>query len=195
MSKALVFGEFTVLSVFYAIGTSIAVFWGRYETNRIVRNEIRMGEYDRTVKERTNFLRDLTVLTYGVAAGILVVLDILNWYDGPWWFPFAVNVPALIVGLYFLGQTRVIRYHQQLAARDDSKDAVTVKDETSGLRLVIALFIMYALMLVSAFLTVLVLRDTGWTSLPFIGGLAIIDVLPFAAWGMVVILSGLAPRS
>ena len=179
------FGEFSVLSVVYLIASGTAVLWMKARINRMIRVEPKSKNYDPTDKERAVFFAELTGFMYGyLGAGLFVILDFLGWYDGPLWLPFAINVPALVVGLYAFGQLQVTRPQRRAAAQDTTEGWLTVWDQLSFFHLERATDTMLIWAMLS-FVLVFALSLTGytnWASL-FVWG------VPVSVWFGVLYLS------
>jgi hypothetical protein len=118
------FGEFEVLGFSYLALTGTAVFLRRNEIRRAIRKENETRYVARIVQEKTDALLQSVELSFGIfAPAVFVAFGVLWIYDGPWWMPFLIDIPALLAGLVVVTHLQVIRFEGD----DESKDLVAAK--------------------------------------------------------------------
>jgi len=183
----MVSGEFAGVGAFYVLFAAVFVFWRRLTMNKSIREEPRTGYGMPIQKEATDLLNQMVVLIYGVLASTIFFLyDFVNSYTGVWWLPYAVNLPAAVVGLYFFGNIQVVKsdFNREPGYRGHTAARYEIGE---FLFFAVAFFPMYW----SVFPTVLLaawFRVMDWISLVVIAG------VPLGAYGSVLVLSERVPR-
>lgn len=166
------------------VSSAVALFRRNIEVSGAIRDEPKTRYVAKIVGERTSFFLKLVEVVYFVLApGVFVVFDFLGHYDGPWWVPYLVNVPAVIAGLYFLGYLQVIR-HQWNVVQDGTNDVLAAKYEGSEYRFSLSGHFAVEWPIVATLISIVSVGGMGWNSLLFIAGvpeLAFVSVLAFGS--------------
>ena len=182
-------GAFAGVALIYVAGSGGFLLWREYEVRRTSREDVVSGDRVNVVVEKTNFiLKVIGFLYIGLAGGVFAFYEASQMYSGPLWIPYAVDVPALIFGLYFSGYLQVGKWPQSAYRKEESEDFPVAKYGGRG-HLFMASFV--SSLFWPPFIGIVSFASVGlmdWASL------SVMVVVPEVCWIMVMALGFFAPK-